>query len=1642
MEDRIVDSEDEGNSLGLVVDFQRLNGLIKDLPLNEQQNIILEARKFDESGNLPRRTFSNGLLSNHRDDILQTIQDEIEDSQLDEDDDFGLITFNPDGTVLRNSRRLPIMEEEQPDMQPPNTTIEGNSTSHNELREGANPPKSPSALPQNTIHVHTKTTETNTSTHRPQQDDIDLRNFMTANEGYFRRGLRKRKFSSTHPYLADQAHWLGLMSANQLNEIFDESQDMELVVKVLNQRYMQRRKKYPKDEKYKSKNFYAYIGKKQGSSQQSVEKNANEQESNPETQNFYPEGYSDSDDDIFHPSISRKNTSLLGPSDEESANENPHDSHLSIQSPETQNFDDDENSPSDSQVLQSESDLSPSEFVSVGGKMRKEKSILKGALPESFRRMANFKPRPNLKKNEPKLVEMRKGLAVKKHGSSTKHANLDLLNFVDDEVYYREGSGDPDDPTQYWGLDKVFEANELEPPSVVDHDIQRIERVSSFRSPLPFLTNDSDSSLEELGFQKVGYHSDSDTVVEEDFIDPIFANSSGRGNWNLNGTPRSRTHNNHSGLTRTLANLSTRNYSREYSHSSGSKVHRNKKAYNSHKKRPLKPSHTGTGNIKRRKFSFASKNPTKRPLNIPSSPSTTEDKENQPEKVQPADRHQLSIRELLGHEYHFKREPAKISTDFELESKYLSLIGPVSFNVSSRIASTIKAKADFFDIDIKKIHALDEGFHSFFPNRDSVVFTMVGKRYAFVLVDKVESAKTSDRFFIHLRKIMRDESLPKILDEIYKAIRHIIEWFLILQEKPGDSTLRYLAAILQEITSYEAITLFSPLIVLQLIFDKLESRSRPNSLQKTFDDSSRRFWKLFFPNTNASTLANAIQLRSSLFESVHLAVILQSTKEEPHGFWPLVNYAVKECENVSFEILTLFAATFSSGTAFWHPFLEVYGCSKSKESEPHNQFLGAILYLHKRHHWSLEERVITEIYLTIVKRRFANFVDEKGPPQLLGIIHSGNEFGSSLFIERFMRLLYGFISGLPVGPQKKRLISKLISSSQYHYENGNSHYAMFVNRVNFLLLLAQVSQAEVSGHVLSLVKLVETSRDVRIYETVVSFLRTFSDICTSRLKTPPVEIFLLMIDVVSRLYVTLPGIQRLSKSLLGLTENIFLQNASVEYMMSFVEIFMELDLKLMPDEIGLRVSRSLTRSIRYFCKSELRLTSKQAATLSALNDKLAASLNTQMGRVQYQQLAPTLDLLIEEQIASWLGCTSLVENNWNRILLQQYPYLGNSYLRGRYLLLLYTELLNYDGWSEHKDSIIVAILRELAKPTPSVYTAGLYSQLRKKAIAFNVNKTFVPENILASQLEFFHRQIVLNAIYSIAQDTFTSLAARTLYIEELTASLDALYTSNYSNSELVDFCKQLTEAIQKYCYESVKNSDTFWTFCGKLGVVKRANRVNFHNLNLKEKLSVLHDELLSALHFEKDYLCILDAYIDVDSMTLAYDLTNIYLRAIASEQSDKWALLACLITFIWTKMSQFSINIADFGFRRLLRMLPNIGSLFCIQEKGTYKSHKTKTVATTAMLLNRSVLTLDGYRDRDFVLQTIEAFLQPFDGDTTTSEPMNTCGLILFDIQLSKNVRYVPKDENTGREDIGAALASLKECTLTKNETGCMEFEL
>ena len=213
--------------------------------------------------------------------------------------------------------------------------------------------------------------------------------------------------------------------------------------------------------------------------------------------------------------------------------------------------------------------------------------------------------------------------------------------------------------------------------------------------------------------------------------------------------------------------------------------------------------------------------------------------------------------------------------------------------------------------------------------------------------------------------------------------------------------------------------------------------------------------------------------------------------------------------------------------------------------------------------------------------------------------------------------------------------------------------------------------------------------------------------------------------------------------------------------------------------------------------------------------------------------------IIEETIKVWIRCNSILKDvNWNVLVLQKYPYIGNAYLRERFVLFFYNELLSFTGLSNHVDSIILALLKSLALFSTSSYLSLIINLLMKSHYRlFIFKKEYVPEQLTSFQMLNFKLLIASNIIFNIAEDERLSKATKIIYLEELIKSLNEEYNKHYLSSSYVDYCKKLVETVQKYCAEFIQSIDEYSSLSRKLGIRQlESNEYRWHVLPLKEKL--------------------------------------------------------------------------------------------------------------------------------------------------------------------------------------------------------------
>ena len=229
----ISDSEDDSLRGELLVDQNKFTNILSTLSPSKQEltRQRLETLTNISYVNIENSTCSPRLGHNQNSETRNTINNLIEDS--DDDSDSNPID------LIKNLPRRSANEIEQRE----------HSTSQHQSQDNA--------ITQNIVG--------NTVVPEDQENENHLQSYLNTTNSYVTwsgRSLRKRNFASTHPYLADQAHYLGLSDIDYLNEIYEENDhNLEKVVKYLNYNYERLKKRYPKDEKFRSKNFYTIISR-------------------------------------------------------------------------------------------------------------------------------------------------------------------------------------------------------------------------------------------------------------------------------------------------------------------------------------------------------------------------------------------------------------------------------------------------------------------------------------------------------------------------------------------------------------------------------------------------------------------------------------------------------------------------------------------------------------------------------------------------------------------------------------------------------------------------------------------------------------------------------------------------------------------------------------------------------------------------------------------------------------------------------------------------------------------------------------------------------------------------------------------------------------------------------------------------------------------------------------------------------------------------------------------------------------------------------------------------------------------------------------------------------------------------------------
>ena len=1566
----------------------------------------------------------------------------------------------------------------------------------------------PQEQPQPTIPAQEQEHENNTNL----KLYLDARNYEIPSS---RRGLRKRKFASTHPYLADQVHYLGLTSISYLNELYDVNQDLELIVKFLNYSYVKLKQSNPKDEKYKSKNFYTILG------MQSAIARMKEKESQQDSQNPERE-YVESQIPASQVFSSRSDEEQFS----DSSDSQRHDHYELGHYGNTGNYQD----LTDIQNFSDNSDISEDEsLVRVGGRYVKERNLLRGALPESAKRLDMYKkPKKNYKGHPMKQVEHRRGLAIKKKATGRPQSNVllnELNEFVDENNYQdediqfykkfdtsHEAMSDFDTPLK--GIDTFGILSETSS----EEDFENF--AGDFENSAEDFENFADDFFESRRYDKDESHwrlnthvqnpiSSVDTsnldeqrhfvddlnqaielgsdIDEDDEINPMFSYREPRSNprtykkrkleptkqsklkiFNASsrkspGPGNSPKFTNSRSVPRSISDSRSTSHKRRKGPGAGAGA--GLSSNSSYVSKPRKRSLLAVfGTLQKKKVAFPSSKKKSR---------------------KPASRINQQIlptpKELLKSSYTFLRSPAQYTIAFEAESedKFVKNNSNLkqSYVRNDMVQSILKNSMAFPSgfilntIDIKRIWQINEG-KSYNFSHDRVTVTLMSERFLFTLLDTNQARLNVERLFVSMLKVLRDPalfSLDHISNQLYEAIKGILLWTLISKDPPSEKVCKYCRnclLILSQQRSFEhsgrSKELYPYFILIYFTFTTVSKTS--TFFQPTLKDEETLFqlclqyWNLlFFDGTFA-----AMDTNSKQFESFSIMYTILNLHRK---WWELIDYVIDQITTevdleIVLEIVASLAAFVPVKNYKWTILYSIYGkIGVSEDSRIYHGFLDVIVILNQRYSWPLEEKLLLLLYSTITSRKFSNFDDEYGVPELLGKIQTRNDIPDTTYFERFMYLFYNYVSELPTTANKKRLITKLITSSHYQYKEDRSHFGMFVNRLNFLLLLQQVSQVDLKNQFYDLLQRIIPSNDAEILMVSVQALQLFLELSISTGNGIPVNCFVLLIDKVMDCYLVMAGVVKIWKLMVSIIEKLL---SSTDLIFQFLDITSKIcsgyqgtDYEpSQPKSSSERILNDIQRltlkaideinSQHTLRNDQIQLTPKRLEILQNNYERNYKFLHYNMGRLPLPSVTEEakLEELIEVSIKIWVRTSHLLPNvNWDVITLQRFPYTGNNQLRGQFVLFFYIELLKFTSLKNCKDNILKSLIRSIVSFTPSKYAPQLLNQLNKEKNEVVIyQRRFIPEEVTSFFMLNFRLQLVSNMLLNISKSTRTEVVTKRIYIEEILKTMNSEYDRYFSSTWYKEFCIGLVKAIQKYCREIISDdstvirpdsvvgfrsssadlcknsvSDLVRTTASKLGVLQHElDKYNWLSKPLRQRLSFLHQEFTNALHFQKDYASVLRSYTFSEGTDMIFHLMSIYSKAVMMYQTDKWRLLFVLVDFFSLNLSLFKFDIFNVSFKKFLRLLVDIPKL---PKPMVYSDNYFRLKACIAVgdVLNDSVVIFDGYKDIDFVQSSINSFMDNFEADKSSINFYSS--FKLFDIQEVRNELAVPGVE-VGPDDI------------------------
>ena len=430
---------------------------------------------------------------------------------------------------------------------------------------------------------------------------------------------------------------------------------------------------------------------------------------------------------------------------------------------------------------------------------------------------------------------------------------------------------------------------------------------------------------------------------------------------------------------------------------------------------------------------------------------------------------------------------------------------------------------------------------------------------------------------------------------------------------------------------------------------------------------------------------------SSLFDSIQLIHFLYVGRT--CSWWVPITESLKEIgffneENASLLDSLYVLASWFPRESDWSPFLIIFEKFKNaKVSVDHHHFLDICELAIEKLEWPIEERLIIHLYSSYGKRKFGNFADETVVPRPLHYVYSKHDIPKTSVFERFLRLVYTYVSQLESKKSIKRLVSKLVASSQYHYQKGRRYQIMFVNRINLISLLCQISEVDLKNQLSNLVEQVRDSRDMFVFGMAVSAIQLQCDVAHKKSFFMPWSGIQCLLESFCTYYDSLFGLPSLFQSFVNYIGSKLISMQSCKEIILFFKLCERCSLDKFPDPILIDVLKYMASIDFESLASSTEFVTNYEKDFVEFQKYLLMFLSTEMLRlpVSQERFQIKIDQIVEQTIKIWFlisKCTNTC--NWNIVMLQKYSYLGNAFLRDRYLMFMCIQFVHlYPPFIKH-----------------------------------------------------------------------------------------------------------------------------------------------------------------------------------------------------------------------------------------------------------------------------------------------------------------------------------------------------------------------